>query len=229
MRGVSSTVCRDMRIGATLARIPPGLAFWALAGVALFLSHDAIILVQIGPGESLSRALREAGHGYWGFASLALAVIGLAVAAGAWIRLRRLRQRAFLLGAAPARAGQSRLLRTWVRLFAVVAIGFLIQENVEHHLTHMHATGVGVLLGPEYPLALPVIAFISGMAALLATAALGVERELLAVIAATLRQAFGRAPRSVLRPPLRLFVARTSPLAWAIAGRGPPQAFAQHS
>jgi len=217
-----------MRIGATLARIPPGLAAWALAGVALLVSHDAIFLVQIGPGESLARALREAGHGYWGFASLALALIGLAVAAGAWVRLRGLRRRATELGATPARAERSRLLWTWLRLFAVVAIGFGIQENVEHYLSHGHAAGLGVLLGPEYPLALPVIALLSWLAALLATAAAGVERELLAVISAALRHAFGHPPRTFPRPSFRLSFARISPLARAIAGRAPPRAFAQH-
>ncbi len=41
-----------MRIEVALARIPTRLAFWALAAVALFLSHGAIFFVQIGPGES---------------------------------------------------------------------------------------------------------------------------------------------------------------------------------
>ena len=77
-----------MRIAATLARIPPRVAFWAMAGVALFLSHDAVFLVQVGPGDALSRALRDAGHDYWGAASLILALVGLAVGAAAVLRLR---------------------------------------------------------------------------------------------------------------------------------------------
>src|SRR5688572_30297750 len=88
-----------MRTGTPPKRIPPRLAFWALAGVALFLSHDAIFLVQIGPGEGLARALREASHGYWESASLILALIGLGAAFGAWLRLSRLRRRAAHLGA----------------------------------------------------------------------------------------------------------------------------------
>ena len=40
-----------MRIGAALARIPRAIAFWALAGLALLVSHDAVFLVQLGPGE----------------------------------------------------------------------------------------------------------------------------------------------------------------------------------
>lgn len=218
-----------MRIGATLARIPPRLAFWALAAVALLVSHDAIFLVQIGPGEALARVLRDAGHGYWGVASVALAVIGLAVAAGAWVRLRRLRRRAAELGATPVTDAKSRLLWTWLRLFVVVALGFGIQENVEHHLSHMHATGLGVLFGPEYPLAVPVIALISGLAALLASASVRAERQLLAAIAAVLDWAFGHPPRSLPRPPTRRWVTRMSPLASALAGRAPPRVFVSHS
>lgn len=216
-----------MRIGATLARIPPRVAFWALAGVALFLSHDAIFAVQIGPGESLARTLREGGHDYWGLASLALALIGLAVAVGAWARVHRLHQRAAQMDAMPGRARWSRLTATWVRLFAVVCIGFLVQENLEHSLTHMHIPGLGALLGPEYPLALPVIALITGVAALLATVVGGIERDLVAAIADALRQAFGHAPRNRPRPPIRVSGTRISPLALAIAGRAPPRAFAQ--
>ncbi|MGH2383059.1 MAG: hypothetical protein ACRDG7_17805 [Candidatus Limnocylindria bacterium] len=216
-----------MRIGRTLARIPPRLAFWALAGVALFLSHDAVFTVQVGPGESLTRVLREAGHDYWGLASLALGIIGLTLAIGALARLLRLRQRAAEIGATPRPARWSRLPAVWLRLFAVVCIGFLVQENVEHALTHMHVPGLGALLGPEYPLALPVIALITALGALLATVVGGMERELLAAIADALRQAFGHAPRQHQRPPTRPSVTRISPLAFAIAGRAPPRGFAQ--
>lgn len=59
--------------------------------MALFLSHDAVFLAQVGPGEQLTRALREAGHDYWGWASLALALIGIAVGASA-LQLARLRR-----------------------------------------------------------------------------------------------------------------------------------------
>ena len=195
-----------------------------MAGVALFVSHDAIFLVQLGPGESLTQALREAAHDYWAFASLALAVIGMATAVGVWVRMLGLRRRAAELGAIPGRAGRARLLPTWLRLFAVVALGFVVQENVEHYISHMHATGPGVLLGPEYPLALPVIALVTGVAALIATTVGGVEQELLSVIAAALRRnAFGRPPRSLPRPPRRQAVARISPLAFAIAVRAPPR------
>ena len=172
--------------------------------------------------------LREAGHGYWGLASLLLAVIGLVFGIGAWARLRRLRRRAADIGAQPLQARWSHLPAIWLRLFAVVCVGFLVQENLEHSLTHMHLPGLGALLGPEYPLALPVIALITGLAAFLATVIRSVERELLDAIAAVLRQAFGQTP-PVPRPTFRLAVPRISSLALAIAGRAPPRTFAQHN
>ncbi|MDQ3691363.1 MAG: hypothetical protein M3406_15290 [Chloroflexota bacterium] len=215
-----------MRIEAALARIPTRLAFWALAAVALFLSHDTIFLAQVGPGESLTRVLREAGHDYWGLASLALALLAMASAFAVLVRLRRLRRRAASLGAAAATGERIRLLPTWLRLFTLVAIGFVVQENVEHYLSHQHASGLGILLGPEYPVALPVIAVISGLAALLATATGAVERQLLAGIAAALGRAFGRAPRNLPRLPLRPSVPRMAPLARSAAGRAPPPTFA---
>ena len=52
----------------TTPTIPPAvrnrLAFWALAGLALFVAHDAVFLAQIGPGQALvaeerPRALRK--------------------------------------------------------------------------------------------------------------------------------------------------------------------------
>jgi hypothetical protein len=228
MRRVAPYRISDMRIGALPARIPPRLAFWALAGVALFLSHDTIFLVQVGPGEALARTLREAAHGYWEWASLVLAFVGLGAAFGAWLRLRSLRRRAARLGAAAHHATKIGLPATWLRLLAVVAAGFLVQENVEHYLGHMHAPGLAVLFGVEYPLALPVIALISGAAALLATAVGGVERGLLAAIAAALGRGFGRAPRNLGRPPLRVAAVRLATMARANAGRAPPRAFAQH-
>ena len=73
-------------------RLPPRLAFWALAAVALLVSHDATWLAQTGPGEALTSALRHGGHEYWGAASAALTLVGLAAAVWAGIRLHRLRR-----------------------------------------------------------------------------------------------------------------------------------------
>ena len=214
-----------MRIGATLGRVPAPITFWALTGVALFLSHDAVFLVQVGPGDALTRALRDAGHDYWGAASLILALVGLAVGAAAVLRLRSLRRRVALLRAprsAPTPAG-SRFAAIWLRLFAAVALGFLLQENVEHIISHGHAIGLGALLGPEYPLALPVIGLVTALAGFVAAAVRRTEGALLAIISAALRRQ--RRGRSLPGPRSQLVLPRRSPLASAIAGRGPPGRF----
>lgn len=203
-------------------------AFWALAGVALLVSHDAILLAQVGPGQSLTRALREAGHDYWGIASLLLALVGLAALVATLVRLRSLRRTAERLGTSPivgTRPYPARWFASWVRLFAVVAIGFVAQENIEHLIGHSHAPGLGVLIGPEYPLAMPVLGMITGLAALAAAALIQTEQALRAAIAEAMRQLVGHAPRTVWRPPLRLALRLTSPLATAAAGRAPPRTF----
>lgn len=70
-----------MRLRALPTALRGPICFWALAGLALLLSHDAVFAAQMGPGEALTRTLRTAGHDYWGVASVALATIGVAVAA----------------------------------------------------------------------------------------------------------------------------------------------------
>jgi len=204
-------------------RLPPRLAFWALAGLALLVSHDATWLVQMGPGEGLTSALRHGGHDYWGTASAALTVVGLVAAAWAGVRLHRLRRRSSGSQASPIRVCARPYLRraggAWLRLFAVVAIGFVVQENLEHALAHGHSLWAGALLGPEYPLALPVIGTITLLAALLAAAFVTAERILLArldPVPPTLR-----APRRVQRP-VRQIVLPGGDDARTHTGRGPP-------
>jgi hypothetical protein len=209
------------------------VAFWALAGVTLLISHDAIWLTQVGPGEGLATALRAAGHGYWGLASLALAMIGFGAALGVGVRLRVLRRRA-----AEVRADRSlfqprpylaRVVRAWARFFLVVAIGFVIQENIEHFSSHQHAPGLGALLGPEYPLALPVIAALTGLAAFTAALVRTYERGLVAAILAAIRRPATRASRRLHRPPARVVWRSLSPLATNWAGRAPPRQLLPHS
>jgi hypothetical protein len=201
------------------------LAFWAIAGLALLLSHNAVYLVQVGPGAPFVAALRDAGHGYWGAASAALAVVGFVAIAIALVRLWILRRRALDIGARAIRAEGGfggRWLAAWVRLLAVVAVGFLVQENVEHFIGHNHAPGLGALVGPEYPLALPILAVISAAGALALAALHQAEHILLESIAVALRRATTRPPRAILRPPLRIAVPAAAPMAGASAGRAPP-------
>ena len=209
-----------------IARARGRFAFWAPAGVALLASHDAIYLIQVGPGQELADALRQAGHGYWTAVSLALALLGMVAGIAGVIRLRRLRRLARDVGAARATGSHRfgiRWLGAWAKLLAIVAVGFTVQENVEHFISHGHAMGLGALLGPEFPLALPVIACITAIAGL-GVAGLGhAEQALLVAIAAALHRPLGRPPRAIRRPPVRLLIALASPLARAWAGRAPPE------
>ncbi|MEA2652468.1 MAG: hypothetical protein QOI85_2189, partial [Chloroflexota bacterium] len=117
----------------------------------------------------------------------------------------------------------SRFAFIWLRLFAVVALGFVLQENVEHIISHGHAIGLGALLGPEYPLAIPVIGLVTALAALVATTVRRTEGALLAIISAA-QQRPARAC-SLPGPRGQLVLPRRSPLASAIAGRAPPRRF----
>ncbi|MCV0402475.1 MAG: hypothetical protein K5924_02065 [Chloroflexi bacterium] len=210
-----------MNFAERLTRVPPRLAFWALAGLALVLGHDTIFLVQAGPGEALTRALRDAGHGYWAVASTVVALAAVLAAVATVVRLVLLRRRARRLGAQPVGGRITRLLGTWGRLFAVVAVGFALQENIEHAVTHGHVPGLGALVGVEYPLALPVLAFLTAVAALVAASLRAAERGLVAAIAAALARVSHRPARELPRPVRRERVA-DRPMARNIAGRAPP-------
>lgn len=215
-----------MSLSPRLARLRRPATFWALAGASLLVAHDAVFLVQLGPGEPVARALRSGGHAYWEAASgVLLALAGLAALIVA-VRIASLVRRVRTLSPRPAGAAASGSRaalagRLWLRLLAVVVVGFTIQENVEHLAGHQHLIGLGALHGVEYPLALPVLALVTLVAALIGSVVLGIERRLLAAIAAIARLAL-RAPRVVPRPPLRLLGRACSPLAARGAGRAPP-------
>ena len=199
------------------------LAFWALAGLALFVAHDAVFLAQVGPGKALVAELRTAGHEYWSSASLLLLAIAIVAAVATWQRTRHLRRQASSLGAAPAssRPFARRFVSTWWRLAVLVAVAFAVQENVEHLIAHGHAPIAGALLGPEYPLALPVIGFVSAIAAALSALVARTQEALVVAIQAALQRP-NRAPRLGVRPPARLSFRIGSVLARRGAGRAPP-------
>ncbi|HEX5040787.1 MAG TPA: hypothetical protein VFW95_11700 [Candidatus Limnocylindria bacterium] len=199
------------------------VAFWALAGVALLVSHDAVFAIQAGPGQRLTEALRAAGHDYWGVASAFIAAIGLVVGLVAVARLRRLQRHASDLRAAPRVSGRTRqVLRTWGRLFVIVTAGFLVQENLEHLAMHGHLIGAGALAGPEYPLALPVIAAVTFVAGVVGGLIRGKESALLQAIAAALA-GLDHGPVHVIRRPGGVRITRASILARCGAGRAPPR------
>jgi hypothetical protein len=207
-------------------RITPRVAFWALAALTLLVSHDLVWLVQLGPGESLTTALRTDDHGYWTWLSLAILALATVAALGVATRAIGLVRRVRRLDATVARVrGRHFLARSsvaWAELLAVVGIGFAVQENVEHYLSHGHVLGTGAVTGPEYPLAIPVLAVATAIAALVCAAVRTIERELVDAIESALRRSDDRAPRRVrLRarcdPPRR-----PAAMSGSVAGRAPP-------
>ena len=111
------------------------------------------------------------------------------------------------LGAAPrsSRPFARRFVSTWWRLAVLVAVAFAVQENVEHLIAHGHAPIAGALLGPEYPLALPVIGFVSAIAAALFALLARTQEALVVAIEAALQRPT-RAPRLGVRPPATALV-----------------------
>lgn len=207
-----------------LPSIPARLVFWGLAAASLVVSHDAVWTLQVGPGKALADAMRHAGHDYWGPASVGIAAAVALVAFVTLRRLVRLARRADELNASRPSVARPPLLRraatNWLRLAVVVAIGFVVQENLEHALSHGHVPWIGALVGPEYPLALPVIAAITLVAAVVATVATTAERVLLARIEAA---SLGlRAPRRLRRHGSGVVVRVGAALSRANAGRAPP-------
>jgi hypothetical protein len=194
-----------------------------MAGIALLVSHDVVYLVQVGPGAELARVLRGAGHEYWGLGSALLAGIGVVAALVTLLRLRHLRHAARGIHVRSTRSYPRRVLRTWALLLVVVAVGFVIQESAEHVIAHGHTIGFGALLSAEYPLALPVIATITGLAALVVALAADAERRLLAAIASALtRMRPLRAAHRPAAPAPRRSSIRSRPG----ASRAPPVLFA---
>jgi hypothetical protein len=207
-------------------RLARGVSFWLAASVALLVAHDAVFAMQAGAGRPAAELLRTAAHAYWPVATglvLASAVIG-----GAWwaMRLATLRR---LTGAGgsrrlpPARSSwRGRAVTMWPRLFVLVAAAFLLQENVEHLYVHGHLIGLGALIGPEYPLAIPVLAAVTALAA--AVAALVRDREAALVRRILIERAYrvGQEAVQPRRRPCRELPGRLDPLSLLRAGRAPP-------
>jgi hypothetical protein len=200
-----------------------GIAFWVVAAACLVAAHDLVYLVQLGPGRALADTLRVAGHGYWPMLSGAIAAGAVALVARTAWRLHRLRRRARgLRGPTAPRRGIGPVVRTWSRLLVVVGLAFVVQENAEHFVSHNHAPLLGALGGPEYPLALPVLAAITLVGALLASLVREREQVLLARIAAGAAWS-ARHPAPFVRRPLRTRPPRLDPMpARPDLSRAPP-------
>jgi hypothetical protein len=221
------------------ARILATLRFGLLALACLGLAHDAVFAAEHGLGAGFAQAMSAGGHdGYWPIFSvvvvIAVTLLGLSTA----VRIGRLAaagRRPFVHGAHPTLANRGRPPRTyleglralWLPLLALTATAFTIQENIEHLAGHRHLIGIGALVGPEYPLALPAIALVT-----LVAAALGaLVRWRIAVLEARVagRLHLGRPRGEAARRPAARWLDVASILAHARfrtrldAGRAPPR------
>ena len=229
MRGM---VIRTSRRSLT---VPHAVRFALLALGGLLLGHEAVYAVYYGLGAGLAQAMSAGGHDtYWPmFSTLALSGLLLLLTRGVW-RLSRLRTDASQPDAqgpalgprstAQVRSYRQELRAIWPALFAVVAVAYLVQENLEHLLGHGHLPGLAPLIGPEAPLALPVLAAVT-----LALAALGaLLRWRIAVLEARLalleRRRHPR-PRHQLRPAARwVLLGAVRATFWSLVRQGPVRA-----
>ena len=145
------------------------LRFLALATLGILVAHDAVFVAQFGLGAGYEAAMARTAHGYWPafvLLSVLIAGVGAITAARALARLGRTARGLPVAPPAPGTpAYWPEVRRLWPRLFAVVLVGFAVQENIEHHLAGGGWPGLWVLSAPDYPLSIPSILAVSGLLA----------------------------------------------------------------
>jgi hypothetical protein len=213
------------------ARLAGRLRLAVLAVVALLIAHTAIYAAQYGPDGRFADAISASGHDQW-WAPASLAVLGIGFALLAWTigGLAHLELRAWGKRPSAADDGDAPLWSAvgsiWRILLPLVTVLFTIQENVEHLLSQGHLLGLGALGGPEYPLALPILAAVT-----LTLSALGalVRWRVALLRARTMPIADATRPAVVAEAPLRRWrtIGALAPRRWMAdrldAGRAPPE------
>lgn len=222
-----------LRARAIPERTVGRLRFASLAAVGALLAHDAVFTAQYGLGPANDAALARSAHAYWP-AFTALTLLTAVVLAGgtvaATMELRR------LLGGLPRVEDTTRppwstgFLHLWPRLFSLVTMVFLVQENIEHVAAGGSLPGLWVLSAPEYPLAIPVLALVTG---LLAAVGGWIRRQHATLVARLVAARAAAALAAARRRPhadhphgrwslLAALLAHRWILARGLAGRGPP-------
>jgi hypothetical protein len=225
------------------SRTLPWLRLAALLPLSLLLGHEAVFALQFGIGDGLRQAMSAGGHDhYW----TAFTVVITALSAGLFLRevaraarlqgrLRELRRSAPTAsgGSGPAStltargAWRAEFRSIWPSLFAISAAGFTIQENLEHLAAGQVPHGLGSLIGGEHPLALPILALVSGAIAAIGALIRWRVRTLEARVAAA-RAGTGRRrhPRAIVParewPAIGALRAEAWFLVRLLAGRAPP-------
>lgn len=215
-----------------LARWAPRIRLASLLLVAVFLGHDAVYLAQYGIGSTLAHVMTERGHdGYWlTFVGLA-GIAGALLIVGAGTALLRLRRRLAGLpsmGEAADRCGPAywpEVLRLWRVLLPATLLLFALQENVEYLFAHGDILGIEAIVGPNAPLAIPVLALVTLALAVLG----GLVRWRIATLAGRIARAVAAAFERIaarLPAPEWTRVHDAAPHRWTRsrpdAGRAPP-------
>jgi hypothetical protein len=171
------------------ARLLDGVRLLLLALVSVGVAHDAVFAAEHGIGAGFAAAMSAGGHdGYWPAFSVAVVLAVTLLSGWAAIQIVRVAARSTSARprthpATPTPPGYGHdLRRLWLPLLGLTAAAFTVQENIEHLVGHGHLLGLGALAGPEYPLALPVIALVT----LLVAAAGALVRWRIAVLEARL-------------------------------------------
>jgi hypothetical protein len=209
-----------------MSRLRRWSAFVALTLISLVSAHDLVFLAGYGFG--YRDALSHTGHDTsWEATVAAVLVVGVALLGVSLWRLHRLgiwarSLRADEGGLLPSpRVFGRRVLVLSLRLIAVTALAFVIQENGEHLRVAGHLPGLAVLGSAEYPYAGLIIAAVSTVLATVATLLQWRRWQLAARIARALSRRFASSPP--LRPrPIDRDRRPSSHVGRGLAVRGPP-------
>lgn len=152
--------------------------FVALLPLAAVLGHAMIYAARFGVGPGFEAAMTRGNHdSWWTFVATVVMVIAALVLTRELARVTRLGRlvaRRPRRRRDPSRTTSDRFgyLREWTTLWAIllpaVAAIFAAQEELEHRAMGVAGHGLSVLFGPEHPLALPILALVSGAVAAIA-------------------------------------------------------------
>ena len=195
---------------------------------ALVLSHSLVYLVRYG--SAYGEALAHNGHDEaWTIAVWSTAILGGALVIAGLARLLRLGRAATERRPTGSPGNDERAfarawLRSWLRdatrLTLATAVLLTVQENVEHLAAGLPLQGVAMLLQPEYPFALAIVAAVALAVSLVVTLYRRRRDELLARLRRS-RAAYAtdlplrRSARNQLLPPASI-------LGWIGGLRAPP-------
>lgn len=200
-----------------------------LALVALLSAHTAIYVAQFGTGDRFARAMAAGGHdGWWVPASLVVLGVGFLLLIQTLGGLAHLEDRARASGrdgAAGIVPVAPEIRSIWGRLFPLVTILFLAQENLESLVAHGRLLGLDPLIS-DSGIAVPMLALLT-----LGLSVLGaLVRWRVAVLRARIAAPNDRARRPVLARVVAgrwRTVGALAPRQWMTdrldAGRAPPR------